>query len=292
LLDVASSSSTKKAAKLAQKGKGRTVRFQGGTLFPFIVAVVLIAGLGLITYSRLSVPAAEQSRPNINDHWHAVYGFYLCDSWYQLNGNLEEVDTLGQFTNTNFRRTGIHSHDDGIMHWHAQTSRAVGRNAVLGVFLETYAVEFDNDSLKFPELAAVGPNPQYPSQGTSPLLQEYVEGETTCNGEDAELSVRVWDQFGDTGAGNRYIAEMDRIHLDQDGMVFAIYFAPDGTDQVKPPWAPDLPSLAQRDTPPVFTDDPTAPGASVPTGASVPVTVTGEPSAATVPGTTPDASSD
>ena len=36
---MASSSSTKKAAKLAQKGKGRKVRFQGGTIERVVIDV-------------------------------------------------------------------------------------------------------------------------------------------------------------------------------------------------------------------------------------------------------------
>lgn len=232
---MASSSSTKKAAKLAQKGKGRRVRFQGGTVFPAAVALTLILGLALIVYSRQSVPAADASEPTADQHWHAAYGFYLCDTWYQLSGNLEERSASGQLTNQNFLRTGIHSHDDGVIHWHPYTSQAVGKNAVLGVFLETYEVELTNDSLKFP------------SQNVLGFSDEYVEGETKCDGEDAELSVKAWGSFTDTDSGKRYIANMDRVHIDNDGMVFGIYFTPKGTDQVMPPWAQDLPQLGAVD---------------------------------------------
>src|SRR5690606_39049323 len=77
------SSATKRAAKLAQKGKGKRVRFQGGTLFPMVVAITLILGLALIVYSRQTQPAADSSPPTVNDHWHAAYGFFLCDTWYE-----------------------------------------------------------------------------------------------------------------------------------------------------------------------------------------------------------------
>jgi hypothetical protein len=240
---VAISSSTKKAAKLAQKGSGRTVRFHGGTIFPLAVALVLVVGLGLIVYGRQSLPSADASPPTVNDHWHAAYGFNICGEWYQLAGNLEDRNSQGQYIYTNFLRTGIHSHDDGVMHWHPNTSRAVGKNAVLGVFLESYNVELEDDRLKFPVENALG------------FTDEYIEGETQCDGEDAALSVRAWESFTDTDAGQRYIANMDRVHLDQDGMVFGIYFGPDDMDQSMPPWAAQLPQLGAVDSGQILPED-------------------------------------
>jgi len=242
--DVASSSSsTKKAARLAQKGQGRTVRFQGGVVFPIAIALTMIIGLGLIVYGRQTLPAADDSPPTINDHWHAAYGFYICDTWYQLEGNLEETNAQGQFTNTNFLRTGIHSHDDGVIHWHPYTSRATGTNATLDVFLDTYEVEVGNDRIKFPPQQSVG------------FTDEYIEGETQCDGEDAEVSVVAWSSFSDTDNGSRYIANMGAVHIDNDGMVFAIYFAPDGTNPEMPPWAENLPQLGAIDTAQIRPED-------------------------------------
>lgn len=267
-------SSTKRAAKLAQKGPGQRVRFQGGVVFPLAVAIVLIVGLGLVVYARQTVPAADSSPPTINDHWHAAYGFYLCDGWVQLNGNLEETNSQGQLTNVNFLRTGIHSHDDGVMHWHPYTSRATGRNAVLGVFLEAYDIELSDDSIKFPSTASYGPNPDFFASAPSDFLQEYVEDETTCDDQDAEVTVRAWKSYTDTDSGNRYIANMNDIHLDNDGMVFAIYFTADDADQVMPPWASNLPALGAIDTGQfrpedlefLQSDTSLAPGESVPGG--------------------------
>jgi hypothetical protein len=251
---ASSSSSTKKAAKLAQKGKGQKIRFQGGTIFPIAVAATLILGLALIVYSRQTLPAADSSPPTINDHWHAAYGFYLCDSWYQLEGDLEERDSQGQFINTNFLRTGIHSHNDGVIHWHPYTSVAVGRNATLGVFLDSYDVELTNDSLTFPSASALASNPDYPSANFNPMA-EYIEGETQCNGEDAEVSVKAWNSFTDTDGGTRYIANMNDVHVDNDGMVFGIYFTSNEDDQPMPPWAQDLPQLGAVDTLQVRPED-------------------------------------
>ncbi len=240
--------STKRAAKLAQKGRGQSVRFQGGTVFPIAVALTLILGLALIVYARQSLPAADDSPPTINDHWHIAYGFYLCDGWAQLEGDLEEVTSTGALANTNFLRTGIHSHDDGVIHWHPYTSRAVGSNANLGVFLETYEVELDNDSLRFPGPGAVIPNSNFVAEAPSEILEEYVEGETQCDGEDAELSVRVWENFTDTDAGNRFVANMGDVPVENDSMVMAVYFTDDDAEQLMPPWAQQLPALGAIDT--------------------------------------------
>ena len=144
-----SSSSTKKAAKLAKSGQGKKVRFQGGTLFPVVVTVIIVLGLALVVYARQSRPSVDASgAPQQSDHWHHAYGFYLCDTWFKLEGNAE-VQGTDDFNQ--YQRTGIHSHDDGLIHWHPFSSAAVGSNATLGVFLDTYGVELTNSKLTFPE---------------------------------------------------------------------------------------------------------------------------------------------
>lgn len=248
---ASSSSSTKRAARLAQKGKGQKVRFQGGTLFPLIVALVFVLGFGLVIYSRQSRPSADASAPLIDDHWHHAYGFYLCDTWFQLDGDAEERDSTG-FVNTDFARTGIHSHNDGLIHWHAFSSAAVGSNAKLGVFLDVYDVELTNSKLQFPEEQRAG----LPYEQETGLFEE---GETTCvidgDEENAELKVVVWDNFSDAGGGTTFIADFENIRLDQDAMVVAIAYVPKDTDVGMPPWAPDLPDLAQNDTNQVTPDE-------------------------------------
>jgi hypothetical protein len=48
LVFVARSTSAKKIAQLAQKGKGKKVRFQGGSLFPTVILAIVILGTVLI----------------------------------------------------------------------------------------------------------------------------------------------------------------------------------------------------------------------------------------------------
>lgn len=245
------SSSTKKAAKLAKSGQGRTVRFQGGTLFPLVVAIVIVLGLGLIVYSRQSRPAADASAPTVNDHWHHSYGFYLCDTWFMLTGTLEDQSSPGFDA---FARTGIHSHDDGLMHWHPATSASVGQRATLGLFLDNYGVELTNNELSFPPEQVA--SPEFPTWNEDGVFEE---GETTCTidgaEEDAELKVIVWNNYTDTDDGTTYIADFDSIKLNQDQMVVSIAFVPEGTDVGMPPWSSDLPTLGAADGGQVFPEE-------------------------------------
>jgi hypothetical protein len=240
------SSSTKRAARLAQKGKGRKVRFQGGALFPVVVALVLVLGVGLIAYARQSRPSADASAPQTSDHWHHTYGFFLCDQWVQLTGNAEETDASGQPLHPEYARTGIHSHDDGLIHWHAFTSLAIGRRATLGVFLDVYEVEMSTDKLEFPE----DQRAQLPADFQETGVFEAGETKCTIDGEqvDAELSVTRWDNISDTGAGTTFISDFTSIPLNKDAMVVSIAFAPAGTDVGKPPWITDFEENVANDT--------------------------------------------
>ncbi len=255
-----SSSSAKKVAKLAQRGRGRKVRFQGGTFFPAVVVGVLVVGLLLIGYSRQSVPDPGSFPPQQGDHWHAAYGMYVCDGFLpKLTGAREEtiVDPATgqqQLADPEYAITGVHSHGDGVIHWHPFSTRAVGKRATLGVFLDVYDVELSTDRLVLPA-----------DQGGD----EYRVGEFQCNGQDVEVKVVAWDSYTDTGAGQTYITDLTDVRLRNDGMVFTIAVVPPGTAVPMPEWAAQLPELGAADA-----------GATTPT--SVPV---GE-AATTVPGET------
>ena len=271
-----SSSSTKKAARLAQKGQGQKIRFQGGTLFPMVVALVIVLGLALVVYARQSRPPADASDPQVGDHWHMAYGFNICGEWVQLTGDAEERDATGGFLNIDFARTGIHSHNDGVIHWHPNSRAAVGRRATLDVFLDVYDVELDADGMQWPDTQT--------AQLTSLFGDKYEDGdfesgETTCtvDGDEVpgEIQVVAWDNFTDTDAGTTYIAAFDSIRVDQDAMVFTIAFVPDDTDITMPPWSQDLPTLGAIDGGQVLPDGELFGGTTVP-GEEVPTITAGD----------------
>ena len=108
---MASGSSAKKVARLAQKGKGKKVRFQGGTLFPTIMAVIVIVGTGLISYAR-QAPAASDVAPTTSDRWHIPFGIYHCDAYLpNLLIDKQKADTADE----NFSKYGVFSREDGVI---------------------------------------------------------------------------------------------------------------------------------------------------------------------------------
>jgi hypothetical protein len=234
-----SSSSANKVAKLAQRGKGKKVRFQGGTLFPAAVVAVIVIGLLTIVYARQSRPDPGSQPPQVGDHWHAAYGMFVCDTWLpKLVGNKEETvidPTTGSetYVSDEFALTGIHSHDDGVIHYHPFSTAAVGNRAVLGVFLDVYEVELSDEELRLPA-----------DQGGD----VYEADSFQCDGEDVEIKVVAWNAYTDTGKGQTYITDLDDTRITNDGMVFAIAVVPKGTDVSMPPWAQDLPALGAADT--------------------------------------------
>ena len=215
------------------------MRFQGGTLFPAVVVGVVLLGLLTIVYARQSRPDPGSFPPQQGDHWHAAYGMYVCDGWLpKLTGAKEETitDSTGNRTlvNDNFASTGIHSHDDGVIHYHPNSSKAVGKRARLGLLLDVYGVDLSTDRLALPD-----------DQGG----EVYDVDDFKCNGEDVEIKVVAWNSFEDTGKGTTNITDLADVKITNDGMVFAIAVVPVGTAVTMPPWAAELPALGAADLP-------------------------------------------
>ncbi len=254
---MAPSSSAKKVAKLASRGKGKRVRFQGGAVFPIAVALVVLLGLLAIVYGRQSRPSDGSGVPRVNDgvntdsHWHIAYGIYVCDTFQpKLTGTKEEtgIDANGNsvLLNDNFRILGVHSHNDGIIHYHPYSTKASGNRAKLGVFLTVYDVKLTDTELVLPA-----------DQGGD----KWSTKDTKCDGKDTQLKVRVWNHYSNPSDFHDVITDFNDIRVTNDGMVMVIAFVPKGTDIPMPDWAAQLPTLGASDN---GTATPTtlAPGAT------------------------------
>lgn len=228
------------------------MRFQGGTLFPAVVAAVLVIGLALIVYARASQPALDASPPQLGDHWHAAYGFQLCadEPEYVFTGDLEILDDEGYLIGSQeYITSGVHSHDDGVIHWHPNATRAYGKRADLGVFFGNYGLDISDNKLSFAEGTLMNHDTKAIVSGDDIPLT-YEEGETQCDGEDAELKVVVWEDFSDPGSSRQYTANFNDIPFDGDGKVVVVAFVPNDVDVEMPSWAADLPALGAADQAP------------------------------------------
>ena len=291
---MAPSSSAKKVAKLASRGKGKRVRFQGGSVFPIAVALVVVLGLLAIIYGRQSRSADGSGVPRVNDgtnidaHWHIAYGIYVCDTFQpKLTGTKEEttVDADGNtvYLNDNFKILGVHSHGDGIIHYHPYSTKSSGNRAKLGVFLTVYNLKLTDTELVLPA-----------DQGGD----KWSTKDTKCDGKPTELRVRVWPHYSDPAVYHDVVTDFNNIRIANDGMVMVIAFVPKNADIPMPEWAAQLPTLGATDGGAVISSTTTlAPGAEPSTtiagGSTPPSSATGDTTAggSTAPATTGPATS-
>ena len=200
-------------------------------------------GLLVIVYGRQTRPSDGSGVPRVNDgvntdsHWHAAFGIYICDTFQpKIVGNKEEsgVDAQGNtvLLNDDFRILGVHSHEDGVIHYHPYSTKSSGNRAKLGVFLDVYDIELTDTELVMPE-----------DQGGESWSTE----DTKCDGKDTDLVTRVWDDFSKPEVYHDVVTDLNNIRITNDGMVFVVAFVPKGTDIPQPDWAAQLPTLGAAD---------------------------------------------
>jgi len=130
-------SSTKKVARAARTGGGRTARGTGGSLvWPALIGVVVVLGVILIGISRSEISGASTPPRIGKDHWHAAIGFYACDHY---------LPNEAQFENSE----GLHTHGDGLIHLHPFSSAVAGKNATLGKYFELAGIKYSSTEAVF-----------------------------------------------------------------------------------------------------------------------------------------------
>jgi len=220
---VARSTSAKKIAQLAQKGKGKKVRFQGGSLFPTVILSVVILGTILIAYARQSGQPVDAS-VTANQTYATSFGVYKCDAW---------VDGM---PSAPVDIAAVNPEDpasivaDGVVTWKPQVL-AGERKAVLGTILDLYGIAVTDDEITFPPTINGG--------------EKISETDTKCGDKDASLSVVVWDTAD--AAQKLSIASFDGVRLTGDGMVIVLAFTADGTEIPQPASAATLGTYQQQD---------------------------------------------
>lgn len=135
-------SSSKKVARAASTGGGRTAGGRiawgyYGTLTAIVAVLSLVLVLSVADY-RDSDAFADDSPPQRDDHWHAVYGVYVCDEF------------VGEWADERDPK-GIHTHADGVIHIHPFVRSAMGKNATLGVFFDAVRADLTRTSFEAPD---------------------------------------------------------------------------------------------------------------------------------------------
>lgn len=188
-------------------------------------SLLLLVGLVAVVGNRRSAntndvaTGIEERRVNATgpvqnvDHWHSVYGVWDCTL---ADG---AGDWVPQFESTR-DESGIHSHNDGIIHLHPFFDWSAGENAQLGLFTTEMQVELSDDALVLDD------------------GRELREGDATCDGEPATLHLRHWDfdfmaQAGDVP--EIIIEDLAGARFQNDREVWIIAFAPVDAEIPLPP---------------------------------------------------------
>ena len=206
-----SSDSSKMVAKAAKAGAtpsssvGREQRSLG---FPMALLGIIVLGIALVTFAW-NARDVEALSPSFADHWHLPYGIYDC----------REDGFLADLEDPQTPNSGIHTHGDGVIHLHPQSSTATGNNAQLERFLEATRAQLDgDDALTFTDRDAL------------------TEDGAVCDGEPAILHVA---RFAPGSETPEEVATEDlgsfRFRSDQEGIVIAL--VPAGADIPPPPAA-------------------------------------------------------
>ena len=203
-------SSNKKVARVARTGGGRTARGRGSLLWPGVLTLTVVLGTTLIFVSRAQNQAsADHLPPRRGDHWHAAYGFYICDKF------------LPPITNQN-DPIGIHTRGDGVVHVHPTSVASSGKSATFARFMEAVNGNVSRSEIKVPG-------------------QKTMKNGMKCGKKPGRVEARVWTPGSTNGtlvAGN----PADVRFTDQE--LITIAFVPAGTQLPPPPSATQLNRLS------------------------------------------------
>ncbi len=161
------------------------------------------------------------------DHWHAAFGIYVCDTF------LPDLPDVGPDA------LGIHTHQDGLVHIHPFVDSAAGENATLGVLTDQIGVTLFVGHFALPE----DPNWTGSMDGNETWTgaTEWTDGDE-CPQGPGKVRLFVWPPGAQEGDEPEVVdAALARTRFAEDGQRFVLAFVPDG---VVPPQPPSTPLLA------------------------------------------------
>ena len=213
---MARTSSAKKIARLAEKGKGKKVRFQGGSVFPTVVLAVLILGAVLIAYARQGGTAVDAT-VTAEQKYATAFAFFNCNE-FAIDLKKPELATIDadKFASVTAEVPSAII-GDGVIGWMPQVL-AGQRKAKLETIFELYGISVTDESITIKD-------------------KKFSETDTQCADKDAKISVYVWESG--SAESKLSIASFGGVKID-DQMTVVLAFAPDGTEVPRPAVADSL----------------------------------------------------
>lgn len=156
-------------------------------------ALLLCGAMAVVLIDSAS---GGSSGPRVGDHWHVPYAVIVCG---------QRQPPIAEFPHS----SGIHTHGDGIMHLHPQTSAGEARGASVAQFFKnsggwvdfTFAPEGCTIDYDHP-LVLRG------ESGVRPLASGFAEASETCN-----------------SMADSYFVPVNRDYIPGDGDCIRIIFA-------------------------------------------------------------------
>ncbi|MEZ5373733.1 MAG: hypothetical protein R2704_13615 [Microthrixaceae bacterium] len=205
--------SLRKIQRVQRAGVTRAAGQRRPVGFTLLLVAIAVVGITLVFFARGSYRAAAVASPRVNlpgsagDHYHNAIGIYLCDKF------IEPLSDAGPDT------SGIHSHDDGLIHIHPYLQSAAGNNAVMGKFFEMVGLEATGDEVVLPESSAEEQKTWTSGSDTCTVDEEDVSGQWVLleypaqAGPDTEPEVHT-DGFAD-------------LPIRTDGQAWTLAFLPE-----------------------------------------------------------------
>jgi hypothetical protein len=242
---------------MAEKGRGRKVRFQGGTVFPVVMAVVVGTGLGLIGYARATA-GSQAKGAQLNSNWHVAFGIYNCDKY---------IDPVKALATT--PPNGVSTQGNGIIYYNPTNSSVSGGKANLSVFLANYGIKVSTTAVTLSQ-----------ADGGTVLDASTIK----CGGKPAELRTVVWNDATKAGSPDlvRNSGDRTNVRITKDNMAIALAIVdPKDASAATPPQPPSVSKLAEINSGVVA-----APATTVASGTTAPATSASTTDTTAAPGTT------
>jgi hypothetical protein len=246
-------SSSKKVARAASTGGGRTARGRTPWGWYSSLFLVVVVGTMLIIVSRGNVNKAAAEAPTVKDHWHTAYAIDICGL---VKPNLQQPATL----------IGIHTHTDGLIHVEPQNSLDTGKHATLGRFVSGE-----------PGFKLTKTSIQYPGE------RVWKNGDKCPDGKAGKLVAKIWDDPNSTkgaivsGDPNQILIKNDRL--------LTLGFVTDGGASLKQPASkatlPDAKNIPEQQPTTTLPGTPTSAPGTTPTSEGTPTSAPGTPPTST-----------